>query len=74
LLKKLNFSEFIEIYANLCYFFDVFRRIFLAHIAHAPQIDTPTPIFSPKTNIRSEMNLKNLKKPQFPPIPDNFVA
>ncbi len=66
--KKLNFSEFIEIYANFSQFLRVFRRIFLAHIAQAPQVDTPTPIFDSLTRIRPWNQKKNLKNPKFPPI------
>ncbi len=64
--KSAHFYEFIEIFANFSQFFDVFRRIFLVYTAQAPQVDTPIPIFDPKTNICTEMNKKNLKNPNFP--------
>jgi len=66
--KKLDFSEFIDIYADFCQFFDVFQRIYLTYITQAPHIYTPTPIFSSKTRIRPRSHKKNLKKPNFPPI------
>ncbi len=46
----------------------IFWRFFIAYIPHGPQVDTPTPVFSPKTNFPTEMNKKNLKNPKFPPI------
>ncbi len=68
LLKKLNFSEFIEIYANLCSFFRVFLCIILIYLAHSPQINASTPVFDSKTNLPTQMNKKNLKNPKFPLI------
>ncbi len=66
--KSAHFYEFIEIYANLCQFFDVFQRIFLAHITQVPQAYIATPIFDPLTRICPRSQKKKPKKPQFPPI------
>ncbi len=52
----------------------IYRRFFITYIAHNPHIDIPTPIFDPKTRIYPKMNKKNLKNPNFPPIPDILVA
>ena len=46
----------------------IFHRFILACFAQALHIDTPTPIFSLKTKILKEMNLKKPGKPQFPQI------
>ena len=40
----------------------------LIHLAHTPQVDTPTPIINPKTKVRREMNQKKLKNTNFPPF------
>ena len=53
---------------SLCSFYHVFWRVFLAYITQASQTNAPTPIIDSKTNIRTEMNLKNLKKLNFPPF------
>ncbi len=66
--KSAHFSEFIEIYANFCQFFNVFRRIFLTHIAQAPQAYIATHVFGSLTRIRPRSQKKKPKKPQFPPI------
>jgi len=68
LLKKLNFSEFIEIFANFYSISRVFLRIFLIYLAQAPQVDIPTPVLDPKTRICPRSQKKNLKNPKFPPI------
>jgi len=60
--KSVRFYEFLLIFASFCSFF---THIFLAHLAQIPQIHALTPNFDPKSNIRTEMNLKNQKKPQF---------
>jgi hypothetical protein len=66
--KSAHFYEFIEISANFCQFFDVFRRIFLAHIAQATQAYIATPIYDSLTRIRPRSQKKKPKKPQFSPI------
>ena len=53
--KSVRFSEFLP---NLCSFFRVFLHIFLIYLAQVPQIDTPTPILSPKTTIPSKISKK----------------
>jgi len=47
-------------------FSNVFERFFLAYFTQTLQINLPSPIFSPKTNIPT---LKKLKKPHFSQIP-----
>ncbi len=61
--KSAHLYEFMP---NFCQFMLIFYRFFLLYLAYTLHINIPTPIFDPKTNIRTKMNLKNLKKPNFP--------
>jgi len=56
-----NFAKFPAIF---CAFLRVFYHFFLAYFTQSNQANTATPIFSPKTNIRTE---KKPKKSEFPP-------
>jgi len=55
---------FVKFLTNSCAFLRVFYHFFLAYFTHNSQANTATPIFSPKTNIRTE---KKPKKSEFPP-------
>jgi len=54
---------FLNIFERFRTFLNVFERFFLAYFAQALQINLPSPVFTPKTNIPPK---NNLKKPQFP--------
>jgi hypothetical protein len=55
----------MNFYSFCASFSVIFCRIFLTHSTQPLHIHMPTHILSPKTNIRPEINLKNLKKPIF---------
>ncbi len=63
--KSAHLYEFIP---NSCQFTFIFRRFYLAHIAHATHVDIPIPIFDPRMRIYPQNQKKNLKNPKFPPI------
>ncbi len=68
--KSAHLYEFIP---NSCQFILIFRRFYLAYLTHTSHINTPIPIFNPKTNIPTQMNKKNRKIPNFPPFWKFFI-
>ncbi len=61
--KKINLYQFTP---NSCQFMLIYRRFFITYIAHAPQVDIPTPIIDPNTRICPLKSEKTWKTPNFP--------
>jgi len=61
-----NFSNVFEYFQT---FSNVFERFFLAYFTQTPQLDKPTSVFTPKTNVAPKNNPKN---PVFSLNHDNF--
>ena len=61
-----NFSNVFEYFQT---FSNVFECFFLTYFTQTPQLDKPTLVFTPKTNVTPE---KQPEKPYFPLNHDNF--
>jgi len=71
--KLLKFSNIFERFTSFFEYFqmfsNVFERFFLTYFTQTPQLDKPTPVFTPKINIAPK---KYPEKSYFPLNHDNF--
>ena len=66
-------AHFYDFMSKLYQFMLIFRRFYLTFFVQIHYIDTPAPIFDPKTRIRPRSQKKNLKNPNFPPFWKFFI-
>jgi len=68
-----SFFEYFQTFSNVFEYFqtfsNVFERFFLTYFTQTPQLDKPTPVFTPKINIAPK---KYPEKSYFPLNHDNF--